>query len=104
MRRSMPLAFLLGLLAVPLASPAFAQRQLGAIQGTIVDATGSVLPGVTVTATNKGTGEVRTTVANEVGIYRLQSLDPGTYDLVVFAHSAATNSFAGAETVRVIVR
>ena len=32
------------------------------------------------------------------------TLPPGTYDLVVFAHSAATNSFAGAETVRVIVR
>jgi sugar lactone lactonase YvrE len=31
-------------------------------------------------------------------------LAPGTYDLVVFAHSAASNSFAAAETVRVIVR
>jgi hypothetical protein len=32
------------------------------------------------------------------------TLPPGTYDLVVFAHSAATNTFQGAETVRVIVR
>ena len=32
------------------------------------------------------------------------TLAPGTYDLVVFAHSAATNSFAGAQTVRVIIR
>ena len=31
-------------------------------------------------------------------------LAPGTYDLVVFAHSAASNSFAAAETVRVIAR
>ena len=32
------------------------------------------------------------------------SLPQGTYDLVVYAHSAESNSFAGAETVRVIVR
>jgi hypothetical protein len=31
-------------------------------------------------------------------------LPPGTYDLTVYAHSAATNSFAGAQTVRVIVQ
>jgi hypothetical protein len=78
----MSVAFLAGLLTVLLAAPALAQRQLGAIQGTIVDATGGVLPGVSVTATNKSTGEVRTTVTNEAGIYRLQSLDPGTYDVV----------------------
>jgi hypothetical protein len=80
MRRS-TFAILAGLLAVLLAAPAYAQRQLGAIQGTITDATGAVLPGVTVTVTNKSTGEVRTSVTNEVGIYRLQSLDPGTYDV-----------------------
>jgi sugar lactone lactonase YvrE len=32
------------------------------------------------------------------------SLPQGTYDLIVYAHSAESNSFAGAETVRVIVR
>ena len=32
------------------------------------------------------------------------TLAPSTYDLTVYAHSAATNSFAGAQTVRVIVR
>jgi DNA-binding beta-propeller fold protein YncE len=32
------------------------------------------------------------------------TLAPGTYDLVVYAHSAASNAFAGAETVRVVVR
>jgi hypothetical protein len=47
MFRLSPLALLVGLLTVSLATPAYAQRQLGAIQGTIVDATGGVLPGVT---------------------------------------------------------
>ena len=32
------------------------------------------------------------------------TLPAGTYDLVVYAHSAASDTFAGAETVRVIVR
>jgi hypothetical protein len=82
MRKLSSLAFLLGLLlATFLAAPAHALRQLGVIQGTITDQTGAVVPGVTVTATNKSTGEVRTTTSNEVGIYRLPSLDPGSYDV-----------------------
>jgi hypothetical protein len=67
------------LLALPFA--AYAQRQLGGIQGTITDQTGAVLPGVTVTVTNKETGEVRTAVTNDAGIYRVLSLDPGRYDV-----------------------
>jgi hypothetical protein len=64
------------------AAPAAAQRQLGAIQGTITDQTGAAVPGVTVTITNKETGEVRTATTNESGIYRILSLDPGRYDIV----------------------
>jgi hypothetical protein len=64
-------------LSLVLPAPAAAQRQLVALQGTISDQTGGVLPGVTVTVTNKETGEVRTAVTNESGIYRVQSLDPG---------------------------
>jgi len=69
------------LASIALPNPALAQRQLGAIQGTITDQTGGVLPGVTVSATNRETGEVRTGVTNESGIYRIQSLDPGRYDV-----------------------
>jgi Carboxypeptidase regulatory-like domain len=64
-----------------MAATANAQRQLGAIQGTVTDQSGGVLPGVTVTVVNKDTGESRTAVTNESGIYRLQSLDPGRYDV-----------------------
>jgi carboxypeptidase family protein/TonB-dependent receptor-like protein len=59
--------------------PASAQQQLGAVQGTIVDTTGAVLPGVTVTVTNVDTGVARTTTTNETGLYRMASLDPGRY-------------------------
>ena len=78
MRRLSTVAFLAGLMLVVVATatPVHAQRQLGAIQGTITDQTGGVIPGVTVTVTNKNTGEVRTTVTNEVGIYRLPEPRP----------------------------
>ncbi|MGH9160057.1 MAG: TonB-dependent receptor [Vicinamibacteraceae bacterium] len=69
-----------GLLALP--CDAAAQRQLASVQGTVTDQSGAVLPGVTMTVTNQETGEVRATTSNEVGIYRILSLDPGRYDLV----------------------
>jgi hypothetical protein len=78
-------AALAGLIALALVlapSPAvFAQQQLAAVQGTIVDQTGGVLPGVTVTVTNMDTNVVRTSVTNEAGVYRVPSLDPGRYQL-----------------------
>ena len=69
------------LLAVAGALPAAAaaQQQLGAIQGTILDGSRAVLPGVTVTVTNLDTGVSRDTVTNETGVYRVLSLDPGRY-------------------------
>ncbi len=73
---------LIFLLVVGAAASGAAQTQLGAIQGTITDQTGGVLPGVTVTATNLDTGIARTTTSNAVGVYRIQSLDPGRYRVV----------------------
>jgi hypothetical protein len=64
-----------------LATSAFAQSQSinGTIEGTIVDAQGAVLPGVTVTVTNIDTGDTRTVVTNESGLYRAPLLPLGTY-------------------------
>jgi hypothetical protein len=60
---------------------AAAQQQLGAIQGTITDQTGGVLPGVSVTLKNLATGVTLSTASNETGIYRMPSLDPGRYEV-----------------------
>lgn len=76
------LPFCLPLLLLTLAPSAAAQQQLGALQGTIMDQTGAVLPGVSVTATNLDTGVQRMTVSNQTGVYRVQSLDPGRYRVV----------------------
>jgi outer membrane receptor protein involved in Fe transport len=58
-----------------------AQSALGAIQGTIVDQSGSVLPGATVTVTNSETGLSRPTVTDELGIFRAELLPVGLYEV-----------------------
>jgi outer membrane receptor protein involved in Fe transport len=64
-------------LLVPFA--AYGQSSNGAINGNVVDDSGSALPGVTVTATNVGTAVTRTAVSNGTGHYEVPLLIPGTY-------------------------
>ena len=54
----------------------------GTIEGTILDASGGVLPGVTVAVTNVDTGAQRVVTSNERGVYRAPLLSLGTYRLV----------------------
>lgn len=78
--RSNVLAFAVVVTAPWLLPPAVhAQQQLAALQGTVTDQTGGVLPGVTITITHAETGVARTTVTNEAGVYRSPGLDPGRY-------------------------
>jgi len=51
------------------------------ISGTVRDASGAVLPGVQVTATQVDTGISRTTLTNEAGFYVLPNLPLGPYRL-----------------------
>src|SRR5438876_6023641 len=51
------------------------------ISGTVRDASGAVLPGVEITATQTETGIARTTITNETGFYVLPSLPLGPYRL-----------------------
>ncbi len=51
----------------------------GSLNGKIADASGGVLPGVTVTATSPALQGARTTVSNEEGAYRLPAVPPGLY-------------------------
>ena len=61
------------------AVPAAAQD--ASVTGTAADATKAVLPGVTVTASNRDTGVQTVAVSDESGRYRLLNLPPGTYRL-----------------------
>lgn len=76
--------FLSALLSLSLTAPALAQSQgaNGAIEGTVTDSSGGVLPGVTVTVTNTDTGAERSLVTNERGLYRAPLLTLGKYRVV----------------------
>src|SRR3989442_11732423 len=49
------------------------------LSGTVTDATGALIPGVEITATETETGVVSTGVTNEAGTYQFPSLQPGPY-------------------------
>ena len=61
-----------------LSAPAFTQT-LGTISGEVTDASGGVIPGVTVTAINKATNATRTTTSNGDGLFDFPALPPGSY-------------------------
>ena len=62
-------------------SLAFAQAASASISGTITDAQGGVLPGVTLTVQNAESGVIRTSVTEADGKYRIAGLNPGRYNL-----------------------
>jgi Carboxypeptidase regulatory-like domain/TonB dependent receptor len=75
------------------AAPAFSQQMgTGTIDGRIVDATGAVLPGVSVTVANAETGLARTVVTDENGRFRVPLLPAGRYVL--------TTELAGFQSLR----
>jgi len=76
------------------ATAAFAQEGINAtLSGTVVDATGALIPGVEITARNTETGVVSTTITNETGTYRFPSLQPGTYETTAALSGFSTQKF-----------
>ena len=67
------------LLCLVLSVQTFAQTSNATLGGTVSDASGALIPGVTITATNTGTGIVNTVVSNDAGAYQFASLQTGTY-------------------------
>jgi hypothetical protein len=73
--------FLAVVVLLALAGSAGAQSQAanGTIEGTVTDASGGLLPGVTVTVRNTDTGTTRVVVTDANGLYRAPLLPLGTY-------------------------
>lgn len=67
------------LLALTAAVSARAQSTYGAVVGVVTDASGGVLPGVTVTLTEVQTNVARTAVSKENGAYEFVNLTQGLY-------------------------
>lgn len=61
----------------------FAQGTTGAIEATVLDTSGSVVPGAVVTALNPGTGAEARTTTDEVGRAQFLLLRVGTYRVTV---------------------
>jgi hypothetical protein len=79
-----PTAWLVIVIALLVPSGAAAQGALarGTLTGSVRDASGGVLPGVTVEASSPALIEkARTVVTDDAGIYRIVNLDPGVYTL-----------------------
>ena len=82
--RKLLLAILVIVVGLALATgQALAQERFGGLTGTVTDESGGVLPGTTVNITNKGTGQVRSTVTGSDGRYAVLDLDPGRYSVRV---------------------
>ncbi|HZQ52512.1 MAG TPA: carboxypeptidase-like regulatory domain-containing protein [Bryobacteraceae bacterium] len=75
-------AIFLNLLAVWTAS---AQTYRAQIRGLVTDQSGAVLPGATVTLSNKSTGVTTTKQSDSAGLYVFDYVDPGTYTVTVEA-------------------
>jgi hypothetical protein len=71
------------LLVVALAAPSALAQTAGTanIEGIVSDATGAVLPGVTVTVRNMDTNATRELVTDDGGRYRASALQPGRYEV-----------------------
>ena len=61
------------------AGPSPAQTSLGRMSGTVLDSSGAVLPGATITMTSDQTGQVQTTTSTETGAFLFPLVPVGTY-------------------------
>src|SRR5712671_3537958 len=90
MRR--PSFVLLALLVLVAALPLLAQSQAttGVIEGTVIDASGAAVPGVTVTVKNIATGYEVVVVTDSVGRFRAVLLPLGPYQVTAVLQGFAT--------------
>ena len=74
---------------------AWGQTSNGTLVGSVVDPAGAVVTKATVTAVSKEYGLPHETHTDSVGTYRLESLQPGTYDVTISAPSFETLTVLG---------
>ena len=75
---------LLRLLIIALAAAVPARAQdTGTISGSVVDQSGQVLPGASVSLIDEATSIARTIVSNERGDFAFRAVQPGTYTVTV---------------------
>ena len=102
-RRRSLLVLLLSSLVLFLISTTSATGQAvyGSVRGTITDASGGVLPGVSVTITSRDRNTSDTVVTDAEGVYHKERLLPGVYeiktDLQGFKQAIVSNVVVGVD-------
>jgi hypothetical protein len=74
--------------------PAVTFAQVNAVVGgTVTDASGAVIPRVTVTARNTSTGVAANIATNDAGVYEFASLQPGAYTVAAASTGFSTETY-----------
>jgi len=90
---------MLVLFSVAFALIANAQVFRGGINGAITDASGAVVPGAKITATETGTSTVRETVSSSAGEFSFNDVPLGTYNIKVEAVGFQTENVTGVQVL-----
>jgi Carboxypeptidase regulatory-like domain/TonB dependent receptor len=75
------------------AAPTAGQTTLGRVAGTVLDTSGGVLPGATITLTSEQTNQVQTAVASETGAFLFPQVPVGTYKIDIELQGFKTATF-----------
>src|SRR5688500_15848887 len=81
------------ILVLGIQGAASAQTTLGRVTGSVLDQSGGVLPGATVTLTNQQTNQVQTAVSGESGGFTFPQVPPGSYKVEIALASFKTASY-----------
>jgi hypothetical protein len=76
-------ALLAALILLPYAEPARAQLKDAIISGTVVDSAGAMVSGAEIEVKNKKTQALDKTISAETGVFLMERLPAGKYDLKV---------------------
>jgi radical SAM superfamily enzyme YgiQ (UPF0313 family) len=75
--------------------PAQEEKQKYSLAGTVKDASGAVIPGVSITVSGKDTGTVRTLTTNEFGHFQASDLPAGNYSVAASMQGFRTMEYVG---------
>src|SRR3954470_18920307 len=104
MRRSLQLSLCLCLSLLVFAGSVFGQAGNGAVGGTVQDASKGLVPGVTITLTNTGTGIAATQITNESGVYNFAAVPAGTYSVTAALPGFKTSVQSGVVVTQAPIR
>jgi hypothetical protein len=83
MRHRILSSVVIALIVIAGSTPALAQRTTASLRGTVTDASRAIVPGATVTVTNKDTGLTRSVTTSSDGVYTVSELPVGRYSMAV---------------------